>query len=66
MNKIHFTETNPQFVGYAGIRVLGLKKKMVNEKVICGKWSFFVTEVPILARCHSQMGGFLSKKTEIY
>lgn len=21
MNKIHFTETNPQFVGYAGIRV---------------------------------------------
>lgn len=27
MNKIHFTETNPQFVGYAGIRVLGLKKK---------------------------------------
>lgn len=63
MNKIHFTETNPQFVGYAGIRVL---KKMVNEKVICGKWSFFVTEVPILARCHSQMDGFLSKKTEIY
>lgn len=65
MNKINFTETNPQFVGYAGIRFLGLKK-MVNEKVICGKCSFFVTEVPILARCHSQMGGFLSKKTEIY
>lgn len=41
------------------------KKKKVNENVICGKRSFFVTEVPILARCHAQMGGFLSKKTDL-
>lgn len=31
MNKIHFTETNPQFVGYAGIRVLGLKKWLMKK-----------------------------------
>lgn len=47
------------------MQVFVFKKKMVNEKVICGKWSFFVTEVPILARCHSQMDGFLSKKTDL-